>query len=133
MANIGLYAVSIAVKCDSVAGGATLEFDLVVHADDGVIYGSGRIKQSIPPPNGDRPIPRVGGVVRHTGLGKDQLLVALSGRYAMEGPPTQPLEIECRMQAALVVDADWNGVGSFTYGPKGGQRCVKATVTKTKK
>lgn len=132
MPNIGLYAVSIAVKCDSGAGAATLEFDLVVHADDGQIYGSGRIKQSIPPPNGDVPIPRVAGLVRHTGLGQDQLLVALSGRYALQGPPTQPIETECRMQAALVVDADWNGVGSFTYGPRGSQRCVKATVTKTK-
>lgn len=128
----GLYAVSIQVACDTKVGGATLDLDLVVHSGDGRVYGRGRIKQAIPPPNGDLPIAVVTGQIRQTGLGSNQLLVSLIGGYAMTAGPTMPLEIYCRMTAALVVDPKtWSGAGSFTYGPSGRNSCPEATVTKT--
>ncbi|HEX8623853.1 MAG TPA: DUF1842 domain-containing protein [Allosphingosinicella sp.] len=129
MADVGLYRASPVVKCDVKAGGATLEFELVVDATNGHVYGRGRVKQAVTPPGGDLPIPVVTGQVRHTGLGKDQLLVALKGKYGIPGPPPTIAISQGLMTAALVLDAKWNGHGSFTYGVDGDQSCREATVT----
>lgn len=127
MADVGLYRVSIEIKCDSGVGGATVSADLVVDATNGHAYGSGKIAQALPWPNNEIQISHISGQVRHTGLGEDHLLVALQGDYIQHMGPFS--FVQCLMAAALVLDKDWSGVGSFTYGPNSRQACPKATVS----
>ena len=128
MADSELYRVTIEIKCDVVAGGATVTAALVVDAASGQAFGSGKITQALAWPNNEHPIHHIAGQIRHTGLGEDHLLVGLQGEYIQQigGPWTFG---QCLMTAALVLDKDWNGVGSFTYGLSGRQFCRHATVT----
>jgi hypothetical protein len=129
MADAALYRAPITIRCDVVAGGATLDLDLLVDPAKGLVYGDGHIKQAVTPPGGDLPIPNIRGRIRHTGLGQDQLLVALEAEYGIPGPPPTIAISQGRMTAALALDAQWNGDGMFTYGVEGRQTCPKATVT----
>jgi hypothetical protein len=129
MTDASLYRAPITVRCDVQAGGATLELDLVVDASKGVVYGGGRITQAVTPGGGDLPIHNISGRIRHTGLGQDQLLVALEGEYGIPGPPGTIAISTGKLTAALAVDRQWNGDGMFTYGVDGRQSCPKATVT----
>ena len=129
--KLGLYQVSIEVVPEGIVGGASLSLNLLVNAPDGDVYGSGEITQALSPPHGNRPISDISGQIRHTGFGKDEMLVQLMGRYFMPGPPTQPFEVECPVFAGFVVDAHWNGAGSFRYGPGGRQATKNAKVTRT--
>lgn len=128
--GIGLYPVSLEVVCEGIVGGASLTLNLLVHASDGLVYGSGEITQALEPPYGNRPISSITGQILHTGFGEDERLVLLRGTYWMPGPPTMPYLIECPVIAGLVVDAEWSGTGSFHYGQNGSQVCKKARVTK---
>lgn len=129
--KLGLYQVSIEVAPEGIVGGASLTLNLLVNAPDGEVYGSGEITQALAPPYGNRPISDISGQIRHTGFGKDEMLVQLTGRYFMPGPPTQPFEVECTLFAGFVVDPHWNGSGSFRYGPGGRQATKQAKVTRT--
>ena len=129
MTDASLYRAPITIRCDVQAGGATLELDLLVDAEKGLVYGGGRITQAVTPPGGDLPIRNITGRIRHTGLGQDQLLVSLEGEYGIPGPPPTIAIVSAKMTAALAVDRQWNGDGMFTYGPDGRQSCPKATVT----
>ena len=95
------------------------------------MFGSGSIQQAVAPPNGDLTIPQVHGQIRHTGFGQDTLLVALSGRYAQPFGELMPGHVECMLNAALAVDASWNGHGMFHYGPGGHNFVRQAQVTNT--
>jgi hypothetical protein len=129
MTDASLYRAPITIRCDVKAGGATLELDLLVDASKGAIYGDGRILQAVTPPGGDLPIHNITGQIRHTGLHKDQLLVALHGEYGIPGPPPTIAIGTGKMTAALTLDRQWNGDGMFTYGVNGRQSCPQATVT----
>jgi Domain of unknown function (DUF1842) len=95
-------------------GASQLQLDLVVLATNGDVHGAAKIT------NGSihdaKPIlVQVSGAVHHTGLGQDQLLVHLTGEYAVSVQPPAIGTYLAHFSASLAVDRSWNGKGSFTY------------------
>ncbi|HSV30106.1 MAG TPA: DUF1842 domain-containing protein [Candidatus Omnitrophota bacterium] len=119
----GLYLVKLQVTKEGLMGAPTLSLNLVVYAPNGTVNGDAAITQAIL--NGQIHIPQVSGNIHHTGFGKDQQLVSLSGQYVQSVPPPAIGSFLAEFKAALVVDASWNGRGTFSYG---GHTIADATV-----
>jgi hypothetical protein len=115
--SIGLFPVDLVLN-DGLAGSPTLYLNLLVNAPTGAITGSGRITQAVAPPWGDLAIPTVSGQLEETGFPKAEKLVRVTGRYGIPfGPPPMLGHIEALMTMACAVNLQWNGKGSFSYGP----------------
>lgn len=115
--SIGLYPVDL-VLSDGLAGSPTLHLNLLVNAPTGAITGSGRITQALAPPWGNLTIPTVSGQLEETGFPMAEKLVRVTGRYGIPfGPPPMIGHIEALMTMACAVNLQWNGKGSFSYGP----------------
>jgi len=124
---VGYYLVKLRVERKGLVGAPVLTLDLGVYAPVGEVNGSGEITQSLPPPYGQIHLPEVKGRIHHTGFGKDEQLVSLSGQYVVSVPPPAIGSYLANFTAALVVGADWSGRGTFTYG---GHTIADAEVTK---
>jgi hypothetical protein len=116
-ATIGLYQVDITLN-DGLAGAPALLLNLLVNAATGAVTGSGRLTQALAPPWGSLPIPTVTGQLEAIGFPKAEKLLRVTGRYGIPfGPPPMLGHIEALMTMACVVDLQWDGKGSFSYGP----------------
>ncbi len=112
---VGFYIVKLRVERKDLIGAPVLTLDLGVYAPFGEVNGSGEITQALPPPFGHIHIPHVTGHIHHTGFGHDEQLVTLHGQYVVSVPPPAIGTYLANFSAALVVDAGWNGKGTFTY------------------
>jgi Domain of unknown function (DUF1842) len=112
--KLGYYIVDLEVSTGLI-GAPTLHLKLGVNAVTGIVQGTGEITQALPPPHGVTHIPQITGVIHHTGLGTDTLLVSLHGEYLHTSPPSMVV-YPVKVTAALAVDASWNGTGVFTNG-----------------
>ena len=130
--TIGLYRVDLVLN-DGLTGSPTLYLDLLVNAPTGAITGSGRITQALASPWGDLPIPTISGQLEETGFPRAEKLVRVTGRYGIPfGPPPMFGHIEALMTMACAVDLEWNGKGSFSYGPHAehtARNCVVRNVS----
>lgn len=115
MAEVGLYPVKLVVTKEGLMGAPTLTLNLLVYAPAGTVSGDAIITQAVTPPGGYTHVPQVTGAIHHTGLGKDTQLVSLSGQYVQSVPPPAIGSFLANFTAALAVDANWNGRGTFTY------------------
>ncbi|WP_010183377.1 DUF1842 domain-containing protein [Sphingomonas sp. PAMC 26605] len=114
---VGLYQVKLLVQVGDghLPGAPKLELALLVNAPTGHITGTAHITQALPPPYGSIEFP-VSGVLHHTGFGHDTKLIALHGEYVVSVPPPAIGSYLAQFWAALALDADWNGVGTYRYG-----------------
>lgn len=131
MSEIGYYPVKLEVGNFGMPGAPALNLNLGVDSTSGVIHGTASITQSLPPPYGEIVIPQVSGQLLHTGFGEDVRLVHLHGQYAVSVPPPGIGTYLAPFSAALVVDAAWNGHGSFLFGTHMAPRNEVRNVTKT--
>ncbi len=126
-----LYIVTIDVVCDGIVGGPALELHLGVNPGKGQVFGRGMFRHGGTGPDVEGyPIRNITGTIHHGGLGKDMLFVALKGQYAVPFGPTMPGQTECELLAALALSQQWEGSGSFSYGPGGDDSCNNARVTR---
>ena len=126
----GLYRVDITLS-DGLAGAPTLILDLLVNAATGAVSGNGRITQALAPPYGNLFIPSISGQLEATGFPKAERLLRVTGQYGIPfGPPPMIGHIEALMTMACAVDLQWNGKGSFSYGPHAVHTARNCTVKK---
>lgn len=113
---VGLYQVKLLVQmgAEPIVGAPTLELALLVNAVTNQLNGTAHITQALPPPYGSIEFP-VLGVLHHTGFGHDTRLISLHGSYVVTVPPPAIGSYLAYFNAALAVDAEWKGVGSYTY------------------
>jgi hypothetical protein len=124
--NTGLYLVALRVENPILLGSPILTLQLAVDAPTGQVNGRGDISQSVTPQEGAVHIPQVTGHILHTGFGSDTMLVHLTGEYVYNFPPPAIGSMELPFSAALAVQRDWDGKGSFAYGRR---RVTHCTVT----
>src|SRR4051794_31743487 len=126
----GLYPVDI-ILSSGLAGAPTLYLDLLVNAATGAVSGSGRLTQAVIPPFGNLFIPAIIGQLEATGFHKAERLLRASGRYGIPfGPPPMFGHIDALMTMACAVDLQWDGKGSFSYGPHAEHTSRNCTVKK---
>jgi hypothetical protein len=126
----GLYQVDLTLN-DGLQGAPTLALNLLVNAATGAVTGSGRISQALAPPFGNLAIPSISGQLEATGLPRAEKLLRVIGRYGIPfGPPPMIGHIEALMTMACAVDLQWNGKGSFSYGPHAEHTARNCTVKK---
>ena len=127
---IGYYLVKVNVAPGGdtpMPGAPVLHLTLGVNAPTGQVNGSAEITQALPPPYGKISIPQVTGQLLHTGFGTDTVLVHVGGEYVLSVPPPAIGSYLAKFSAALAVDADWNGKGTYSYGT---HTLTDCTVTK---
>lgn len=128
--KIGLYRLDLSFS-DGLPGAPTLWLDLVVNAATGAFNGTGRITQALAPPYGNIFIPSVSGQLEETGFPKAERLLRATGHYGIPfGPPPMIGHINALMMTACVADMEWNGKGSFSYGPHAEHTARNCTVKK---
>jgi hypothetical protein len=128
--TIGLYPVDI-ILTSGLAGAPTLHLDLLVDAATGAVSGSGRLTQAVTPPFGNLFIPAISGQLEATGFPKAERLLRASGHYGIPfGPPPMFGHIDALMTMACAVDLQWDGKGSFSYGPHAKHTSRNCTVKK---
>jgi hypothetical protein len=114
---IGLYLIKLNVG-NQQPGAPILHVQAAVDAPTGHITGQGEITQAIAPPDGELPIKNLSGQIRSLGLGPAQRVVTLTGDCLYYFPPPEIGVAKYPFSATLVVgESDWNGHGSFSYGP----------------
>jgi len=113
--QIGLYLVKVLVQKPGVDGAPSVQLNLAVNPGAGVVGGNAVITQAVAPPHGSTTVPEVRGVIHHTGLGVDKMLVSVEGQYGVSVPPPAIGTYLAKFSAALAVDNTWKGTGSFTY------------------
>jgi hypothetical protein len=132
--QIGLYLVNIDIACEGFVGGPLAALNLVVNAPDGMVYGSGTLRQSGTAPGSEGyAIRTITGNIHHTGFGTDTMLVQLSGTYSIPFGPTMPGHSTGNFSAALALTKEWEGVGMFTFGQRGESVCADARVSRHEK
>jgi hypothetical protein len=114
--KLGLYLVHLKISKPGLLGAPVLNLNLTVYAPQGTVNGNAVISQSVTPVEGPVHVPQVTGHIHHTGFGGDQQLVSVAGQYVVSVPPPAIGSYLAHFNAALVVDASWNGKGTFTYG-----------------
>lgn len=111
--KVGLYRVTFDVGNVGMPGAPILFVQAFVYPPTGRISGTANITQSIAPPGGDIEIHDLRGEIRYLGYGTPaKRLVALSGFFS----PNKTEPILEPFSAALEIDEDWEGKGSFKYG-----------------
>ncbi len=118
-----LYRVTVTLANTRI-GSPSLRLKLLVDAPSGEVFGSGEIFRTTTPPNNKLEVVAIRGSIQHTGFGGDERLVSLSGTALQSGPPTEPIEIELPMTAAMAVGSDWKGRGSFSFGRREVGHCI---------
>jgi len=99
-------------------GSPMLHFDLLVDSTTGYASGHARITQVVAPPGVNIHIRNVTGTVcSHAIMTRVLVSVALSGTYDQKGPPPTDYIIVQPFAAQFSLDAQWDGRGSFNYGP----------------
>lgn len=119
------YLVKLKVGSD-LMGAPTLTIDAVVNAETGAMNGHATITQALPPPMGEITVDHLRGRLTNLPMPPHpSKVVTLEGQYL---PPLPPPSIGpiLTLEVHLLVDAQWNGRGSFTYG---GQRIDNVPVT----
>jgi hypothetical protein len=100
------------------SGAPTLRVEALVNVASGHISGHGEIVESVDPPGDRIRIDNVEGRLFPPGINPQARAVTLSGKYNRPTPgggvPTFPESLE----ATLVVDENWKGSGTFSYGGK---------------
>ena len=109
---VGLYLVKVVVGNVGTPGAPIVNLALTVDAPSGNVSGIAEITQAVQ--GGNHRFP-VSGHIYHTGLGQDQLLVALNGQFVYSVPPPAIGSFLAQFRAGLVVDKNWNGHGGFDY------------------
>jgi hypothetical protein len=126
----GLYPVDIVLN-SGLAGAPTLSLDLLVDAATGSVTGSGRLTRALAAPFGNLFIPSISGQLEATGFPKAERLLRATGHYAIPfGPPPMIGHIDALMTMACAVDLQWDGKGSFSYGPHAEHTARHCTVKK---
>jgi Domain of unknown function (DUF1842) len=96
-------------------GAPIMTYSLLVVAGSGLASGHVTLKQAVNPPL-DVTFQVTGNV--HA-LGPNHRVVTLTGTYTYNLPPPIILSILEHFNATLLVDAHWDGHGTFTYGAPG--------------
>jgi Domain of unknown function (DUF1842) len=96
-------------------GEATLEFNLLVNTVSGLASGHAEVKHALPAPPHDIGI-AVTGTVHKLGADPALQVVTLQGTYLYSYPPPIILTILEHFNAVLLLNDEWHGHGSFTYG-----------------
>ena len=116
--SFDLYRVTGTAGNVGTPGAPILHYELLVNASTGSITGQAQITQAIPPPNGVIDIKNVTGVVRTLVFGGQVThVVSLQGTYPQPGPPGTNYIILEHFTAHFVTNQQWDGRGSFDYGP----------------
>jgi hypothetical protein len=125
----GLYLVALRVENPILLGSPRLTLQLAVNASTGQVTGRGDISQSVTPQEGAVHIPQVTGEIFHTGFGTDTMLVHLTGEYVYNFPPPAIGSMELPFSAALAVQRNWDGKGSFAYGRRQVTNCTVVNIS----
>jgi hypothetical protein len=126
----GLYPVDIVLN-SGLAGAPTLYLDLLVNAATGAVSGSGRLTRAVAAPFGNLFIPSISGQLEATGFPKAERLLRATGQYGIPfGPPPMIGHIDALMTMACAVDLQWDGKGSFSFGPHAEHTVRNCTVKK---
>ena len=98
-----------------VPGAPALNLDLIYNTDVAppTLDGKGLITQAVTPPGGRIEVHGIHGEVTEMRTSPGMRMINLRG--VCSEPPTTVL---FPFSAVFVVDRDWNGEGSFTYGGK---------------
>jgi Domain of unknown function (DUF1842) len=123
----GLYMVPLTLSSEATVPGPTVGLRLVVSEPTGQVYGEGELTQAVGGGVGFG-IRRITGTIISTGMGTNISLVALQGDYIVPAGAAQSAQAVGIINLALVVDAQWNGCASFTYGTHGEISCPRAEV-----
>jgi hypothetical protein len=106
---------------------AALTLNLLVRAGSGEITGSGEISRSLSPPTPPAHIFQLTGHVE-PGQSEDVLHVHVSGEYVESLKPPAIGSISGPFSASCVVDRQWGGQGTFSYGRYNVGRCVVTNI-----
>ncbi|MBS1502538.1 MAG: DUF1842 domain-containing protein [Bacteroidetes bacterium] len=98
-------------------GAPILHFSLLVVPSAGSVTGTAVITQALAAPNDKIIIKHVTGTIVNLVFGADFTHhVSLNGYYDYVLPPPAIGIIRVEFTAHMVVNAEWNGKGGFTYG-----------------
>lgn len=95
-------------------GAPIATFSLVVIPSQHSVSGTVVITQAIPGPDSHIVVP-VTGKIYAAGLGQYTQLVSLKGQYVQTFPAPAIGAFLADFDAHLAVNADWNGLGGFSY------------------
>lgn len=114
----GLYLISLEVGNVGLPGVPIFHLHATVYAPTGTINGAGEITQALPPPAGKTPVTHIHGHIHYLGLTPPyNRVVALKGDALVAFPPPAIGTIVEPFEAVMTVDENWNGHGSFSWGP----------------
>jgi hypothetical protein len=115
---LGLYLIKLNVGNEGEPGAPILHIQAAVDAPTGHITGQAEITQAIAPPDGELAVKNLSGQIRSLGLGPAKRVVTLTGDVVYYLPPPEIGAVTYPFSASLVVgESDWDGRGSFSYGP----------------
>jgi len=123
----GLYMVPLTLSSEAATPGPTVGLRLVVSEPTGQVFGEGELTQAAGGGAGFG-IRRITGTIISTGMGPNISLVALQGEYIVPAGSARTVQLDAAINIAMVVDAQWNGCASFTYGTRGENSCPRAEV-----
>ena len=106
---------------------AALTLNLLVRGGSGEITGSGEISRSLSPPTPPAHIFQLTGHVQ-PGQSEDVLHVHVSGDYVESAAPPAIGSFVGPFSASCVVDKQWGGQGTFSYGRYNVGRCVVTKI-----
>jgi uncharacterized protein DUF1842 len=120
----------VRVRLQSVLlGSPVLTLDMTVRGGSGDVKGEGVIGQSVTPTQPGGKVIDVAGEIFRTGRPKDELLVHLTGKYIFNARPPAIGTFGEPFSAALDVDREWNGKGSFAFGRYHSGECMVTNIT----
>lgn len=115
---LSLYLVKFNVGQEGEPGAPILHVQAAVDAPTGHITGQAEITQAIAPPDGVLQVRNLTGQIRSLGFGPAKRVVSLTGDVTYYLPPPAIGQVQYPFTASLVIDEnDWDGRGSFSYGP----------------
>lgn len=115
---IGLYLVKLNVGDEGVPGAPILHIQAAVDAPTGHITGQAEITQAIAPPDGVLHVRNLSGQIWSLGADPAKRVVTLTGDCLYDFPPPQIGQATYPFSAVLLIgEDDWDGRGSFRYGP----------------
>ena len=110
----GAYLVSGTIGNVGTPGAPIVSFSLVVVPSQNSVSGTAVIKQAVNGPDSHIVVP-VTGKIYAAGLGQYTQLVSFKGQYVQTFPAPAIGAFLADFDAHLSVDAEWNGVGGFSY------------------
>lgn len=113
---IGYYIVKLRATFGTVMPGApTLTLSLGVNAPTGAVNGTAEITQALPTPFGQLHFP-VTGHLFSPSIAHGLNLLVLDGQYVVSFPPPAIGSYLAHFNGGFVVNGEWTGEGSYSYG-----------------